>query len=100
MATHNLTLIWQEITIDITHNDEWSNFPELDHYVQHIAIQRRDDGQLPMTETGYRSHFMQGKDALEPYENAISLVEAWLNEAGQSKEWKAYVASQKQLSLF
>lgn len=100
MGIHTLTLIWQEITIDITHNDCWSDIPELDHYLQHIAIKRRDDGKLPMTETGYRSHFMYGKDALEPYGDAISLVEAWLNEAGQSSRWKAYVASQKQLTLF
>ena len=103
MTIHNLTLEWEGISVDIEYNDEWSNFPELNHYVHHIAIKRRDKGQLPMSETGYRSHFMAGtnkEDALQPYENAIDLVKAWLDEAGKSKKWKAYVASQKQLTLF
>ena len=103
MTIHNLILEWQGITIDIKHNDEWSTFPDLDYYVHHIEIKRRDEGQLPMSETGYRSHFISGtgkEDALEPYGSAINLVQAWLDEVGQSKRWKTYVESQRQLSLF
>lgn len=103
MTIHNLSLEWKGITIDIEHNDEWSNLPDLNHYVHHIVIKRRDEGQLPMSETGYRSHFMMGEnktDAIEPYKDAISLVKAWLEEAGQTKRWKAYLEDQKQLTLF
>jgi hypothetical protein len=53
-----------------------------------------------MTETGYRSHFMYGKDAFELYGGVVEFVIAWLDEAGQSSKWKNYIDSQKQLTLF
>lgn len=103
MTVHKLTHIWQGITIDITHDDCWLNSTDIDYYVHHIAIKRRDEGQLPMTDTGYKSHFAGGTNkanALEPYRSALNLVKAWLDETGDTKKWKAYVASQKQLTLF
>ena len=103
MTITTYILEWEGITIDIEHNDCWSDFPDLELYVHHIGIKRRDEGQLPMTNTGYISHFMTGKDkvdAMEPYGTATNLVQAWLDETSQSKDWGAYVESQQQLTLF
>lgn len=103
MTIINLTLEWQGITIDITHDDEWLNMPDLQHYVHHIKVQRRDEGPLPITETGYRSIFLQGVNkvmALDPYPDALSFVTACLDAESRDKAWLDYIDSQKQLSLF
>lgn len=103
MTIKTYTIEWNAITIDITHNDEFSYLPHLEEYAHHIIVERRGEGQLPFTNTGFKSYFAIGKNkehALAPYKSAIELVRAWLNETAQSKEWKRYEREQMQLSLF
>jgi len=68
---------------------------------QHIEI--RSDGKvaLPVTETGYRSHFMNGADALAEFDDdPMKFTLSWLDEAAKSKEWLDYVEASRQYSLF
>jgi hypothetical protein len=37
---------------------------------------------------------------LEPYDNYIEFVKAWLEEASQSEAWKHHVEESRQLTLF
>ncbi|MEM7241806.1 MAG: hypothetical protein AAF429_06445 [Pseudomonadota bacterium] len=62
----------------------------------HIEIRCKEP--LPMTNTGYRSHFMQG-EAFAQYESLEAFILAWLEEASQSKDWKQIWDARQQLSF-
>ena len=88
-------IIWNEITISIIHTRKWCD--QIDHLdVQSISPER---ARLPITETGYKSHFHH-EEALAEYSDAKAYVLAWLDHEAKSPKWKAYVESQQQLSLF
>ena len=96
-----ITMIWNEIAITIRHNPNWlsSGKETYGEYLTHTEIRSDDGKQLPMTETGYRSHFTM-KSNIDEYRDVRGFVKAWLDEEGKSKKWKAYVADQAQLKLF
>jgi orotate phosphoribosyltransferase len=54
---------------------------------------------LPITETGYLSHFVAA-DAIDEAGGPVAYVVAWLDRAAQDKEWKSRIEAQRQLSLF
>lgn len=54
---------------------------------------------IPITETGYRSHFLH-LDEITEFGGPVAYVEAWLNEMARTSEWQSHVASGEQLSLF
>ena len=102
MKIHTHVLEWEGIAIDIKHDDAWYTGGE-DFNVQHIEVQSWERQKLPITETGYRSHFVtaaRGENPISPYDTAKEYVQAWLDYEAQSKEWKDYAASQQQLNLF
>lgn len=86
-------LIWNGIKIMVTHTP--NHCGEIDH----IELHAEDRQRLPITETGYRSHFCH-ESRIEPYGSALAFVQAWLDHEGQSREWQAHVAATQQLSLF
>lgn len=86
-------LIWNGIKIMVTHT------PKRFGIVDHIELHVEDKQRIPVTETGYRSHWLYDEQ-LEPYGSAIAFVEAWLNDEAGSPEWQAYELASKQLSLF
>lgn len=87
-----LTIDWEGIAVSISHISNWLN-TEYDH------IELRAGVRLPVTETGYRSHFMQPEELAE-FDGVEDFVRQWLGEAAQSKAWKTHVAESRQLSLF
>lgn len=88
-----LSLIWRGINIEISYNPSW-----MASYA-HLQIQSENNKRLPMTETGYRSHFTLAAN-IEEYGSPIDFVKAWLEHDAKSKEWKAYGIESKQLKLF
>lgn len=54
---------------------------------------------LPITETGYRSHFIRA-DYVEGYGGPVEFVRQWLDSAAQSPEWQKYIRFSRQLTLF
>lgn len=83
---------WQGIPIDVSVEENWLNSDTC-----HMEV--RAPEKLPITETGYRSHFLSPETMAE-FETPEAYVRAWLDEAAQSKEWKAHWEARKQLSLF
>ncbi|OXT01968.1 hypothetical protein B7H23_03250 [Notoacmeibacter marinus] len=72
------------------------------HYFQemaHLEIRAADGEPLPMTETGYRSHFF-ATDEASGMDEVAALVRDWLDEEAQSKRWQDYFARSRQLELF
>lgn len=54
---------------------------------------------LPITETGYRSHFIDGEELAESG-GPVLFVQAWLEREAATKEWRDKVVRLAQLELF
>ena len=85
-------LIWQDYVIDIRHVSNWHNC-DIDHL--EIKTASPEGAALPITGTGYRSHFLCESYIIDAG-GAVSYVEAWLEEASQTPEWKAHVETSRQ----
>jgi len=96
-----LTMIWRTVAITVEHDENWSKAYQ-DTYgsqLTHTNIIRDDGLPLPITETGYRSHFTDIKN-LENYDGILDYVKQWLDYESQTKSWKAKEADMNQLKLF
>jgi hypothetical protein len=91
---------WQGIPLEIHHCPNWLN-SHGEMTIQHIEIRSEGKVALPVTETGYLSHFMNGADALGEFnDDPVEFVFWWLEQAAKSKEWLAKVEAGRQYSLF
>jgi hypothetical protein len=91
------TLEWRGITIDVIFEPEWLGMAYTSHLqVRSVAPER---AVLPVTETGYRSHFLP-IGTVEALGGPEIYVLDWLDETARSEEWKAIENAQRQLSLF
>ncbi len=98
-ATYEAT--WAGIDLEIRHCPNWFSMPEDGFVTQHIEIRSAGKVPLPITGTGYRSHFMNGEQALAEFDNdPVAFVLCWLDEAAKSKEWQDQVDAARQFSLF
>jgi hypothetical protein len=93
-SDHQIT--WQGIHITVRHCPRWLS-SSADYHVQHIELHVADKEPLPVTETGYRSHFLCGEDALSAFNNdPVAFVTAWLDHEAKARGWQR----DRQLSLF
>ncbi|MEZ5784634.1 MAG: hypothetical protein R3D70_24305 [Rhizobiaceae bacterium] len=93
-------LTWRGIGITVEYCPRWLG---ANAGIQAAHLQVRSDNQtpLPITETGYRSHFMLQPDPLAEFGgDPVAAVKAWLDDAARSPEWTAGEQSRQQLSLF
>ena len=89
----SLGLNWQDLTIEVSYQRNWLNSGQT-----HLEI--RASERLPITETGYRSHFLPD-GAMEKDEAEIrAFVLEWLDRAATSSTWQAYLEDCRQLRLF
>jgi hypothetical protein len=88
-------LIWNGIKIMVIHTPHYYKHAEIDH----IELHAEDRQKLPVTETGYRSHFLH-ESQIEPYGSALAFVQAWLDHEAMKPEWRAYIENARQLTLF
>ena len=92
-------MTWQDIEISIYYKPRWIKSSSISHLEIHSL--EPDRAPLPVTETGYKSHFFHSDEIF--FEMALKqMVEQWLDEAAQSPKWQAYTSSQQnqQLLLF
>jgi hypothetical protein len=101
MEKQEITLTWQGITIDVSYVPDYSDsFAKIQGWkLAHLELKRRDKGQLPMSETGYRSHFTAAAN-IESFGGPEGYTKAWLDEEGKSKVWQEHVSQERQLKLF
>ena len=92
-AYETFELDWEGISLLI----HWS--PECFHHCGHLTIESVDRQRLPMTQTGFRSHFIKDWQ-IEAKGGAVAYVKAWLDHEAQSKAWQRYVEESRQLCLF
>ena len=83
---------WEGCAVAITCTRNWLN-------TGYHHIELNCDTPLPVSATGYRSHFI-ARDELDQFDSLVDFVREWLNEAARSKEWQRYVQDSRQLKLF
>jgi hypothetical protein len=100
---HNHRLQWDGITIEIRYDPDWSpSYRQIYGYpLAHLEIEALDPvkSPLPMTETGYRSHFCAPAD-IDAEGGPVDFVRAWLDHDARLPEWKAGQEKRRQLTLF
>jgi len=96
VAPQNYRFTWRGIEIEATYSPrKWGVIAHLE--IRSIMPER---ARLPITETGYRSHFHQPGTVEERGGDVIAQVTAWLDEEATSREWLAYVEASRQGELF
>ena len=67
----------------------------------HLGIESLEPARapLPITQTGFRSHFPP-LASIEERGGPVAYVLAWLDEEAKSRDWRAKQAAARQLSLF
>ena len=83
---------WAGITIRICLTRNWLNGT-----AHHLEI--RADEPLPITTTGYRSHFLP-TDLEVDREDVVAFLNNWLETAAQSQEWQNHLERKRQGDLF
>ena len=96
-APHTYRIEWNRIVIDVGYNPYWLKA----HDIAHLEISSivPENAPLPMTETGYRSHFTTVA-VIEAAGGAVAFVTKWLETESQRHKWKAGEKARQQLSLF
>jgi len=85
-------LVWCEREIEVRHQENWLN-------TCYWHVELRCSERLPVTETGYRSHFVPAAEFANE-SDVRTFVESWLDEAALSPAWQQYLADSRQLKLF
>jgi hypothetical protein len=99
IETHRTT--WHGIELEIGFERNWLGSPPSDYHPSHLEIRSVNPPKepLPVTETGYLSHFLEPAD-IDNAGGPVAFVVNALDKAAKSKEWKAHDAARRQLSLF
>ena len=95
-------LLWRGVEIEITYEASWLGMdPSREFATAHLTVTAKspERARLPITETGYRSHFIQAEEIAEAG-GPVAYVTEWLDHMARSREWIAYEQSSRQLSLF
>lgn len=95
------TVTWRGIELEIRHCHNWLPNNASPFVTQHIEIRSADKRLLPITETGYRSHFLNGAEALAEFDHdPVAFVLWWLDEAAKDPSWQRREFEDRQGSLF
>ena len=90
------TFVWQDIEIKLKY------YPLRWKIISHLTIEAvvPEGAPLPITETGYKSHFFQPDSVEFVNGSVVETVIQWLDKEAQSKEWLDYVEKSRQGDLF
>lgn len=90
------TFKWRHISIEAIYQpDKWS-------VTAHLEIRSIDPPKapLPITETGYLSHYCPIGSLEEEFDSVEKAVLFWLNERARSKSWQEFEERSRQGDLF
>ncbi len=90
-------LEWQGITISVSCERDYATMRGLTHLSIHVL--EPSTSKLPITETGYRSHFLSEAEVAE-LGGPLGYVRAWLDAEAVTPKWKRLEAASCQLDLF
>lgn len=92
---HHFT--WQGIEIEATYTPQkWGGV------IAHLEIRsvKPERAPLPITSTGYRSHFHQPGTIEAHGGDVVAQVIAWLDEEAAKPEWRGHIDASRQGELF
>ncbi len=91
---------WSGIAIEIRWEPHWLGM-DIGYDTAHLEIESisPERAHLPITDTGYRSHFTSS-EAVAAYGGPVAFVEAWLETESQAPDWRREERARQQLSLF
>lgn len=91
-------IIWQGIEIEARYVPQ-----KFGDVIAHLELETINppNARLPVTETGYRSHFHPIGTIERDFDgDVVACVLDWLNAESKSKKWLSYVENSRQLALF
>lgn len=92
--TYHLT--WRGVEIEAIYTPlKWDTIAHLE--IRSVAP---EGAPLPITKSGYRSHFHQPGTIENQGGDVVAQVIAWLDEKAASPEWREHETKARQLSLF
>lgn len=91
---------WNGIEIEIRWNADYVAFDDGES-MAHLEVQSINPARapLPITETGYRSHFIP-RSSVDALGSPEAYVEAWIAEVANTPVWRNAEAASRQLALF
>ncbi len=93
-VTLDATFVWEGRTIRLSYTPR--KFDEIDHV--EITSENRDP--LPITETGYLSHFFGPMEPMLTLNEIVDAVHDQLEERAKEKAWRDAESRRRQPSLF
>lgn len=87
-------ITWEGRDIRLSYTPRWCE------QIDHIEVQTIDRTPLPISETGYKSHFFGPVDPIMPIYEIERMVIAWLDNEAAKQPWQNYLLTSQQLSLF
>lgn len=95
------TLEWRGRTVQVNYVPDWLGTAGSDLRVAHLDILTLAPARapLPITETGYRSHFLDPAIVAEAG-GAVAFVAAWLDHNAKGTAWAELDSASLQMSLF
>lgn len=101
MSEELYQMTWRGIDIEIKYNPNWSSAMNAGYgfIMTHMEIKAQGRVRLPMTETGYRSHFTPVGN-VDEVGGAIEFVRLWLEDKAQDKSWIDHADLSRQSELF
>ena len=89
-------LVWRHVTARVRHTPNyistgWSHIE--------ITVQEPKGAPIPITETGYKSHFID-EDILKKAGGPAAFFLAWIEQEAKTKAWAKAEAKWRQLELF
>ncbi len=91
---------WNSTLLEVTYEPQWLPHHILGDDLAHIQVRsiHPTDAPLPITETGYRSHFIAAS-AIADAGGPFAFVDTWLTVESDSRAWREREQSARQLSL-
>lgn len=89
--------VWRDITIRVACERPWLGHGDTAHLVIEAISPKKTV--IPITETGYRSHFLSIEE-LDAAGGPVAFVRAWLDMEAKSRRWRELDAASRQFSLF
>jgi len=87
-------ITWEGRDIRLSYSPRWCT------QIDHIEVQSVDGRPLPITETGYKSHFFGPVEPIMPMSEIEAMVRAWLDSEARKPSWQHDLLTSQQLSLF
>jgi len=92
---------WNGTLLEVAYDPQWLPPHILGEDLAHLEVWsiHPQDAPLPITETGYRSHFIAAS-AIAAAGGPAAYVDAWLTAESDSPAWRERAQSARQLALF